>query len=168
MQKLSGTSSGKNNKSCRIIHKESNKIEFAFFCFFYDFLRILQVSANHKYYSSYNLSLNPLDFFRFTTKPLLCGSALRKSSHLAMWPLGVVAGAAGGNPARSGGGAGRGRAWGGLGVHLARFGALVEEWRYRRRCLAATAGTSRGGLLSGDGRARPERHATVRAWVGAT
>jgi hypothetical protein len=39
----------------------------------------------------------PETFCRFTTKPLLCGSALRKSSHLAMWPLGAVAGAGGAN-----------------------------------------------------------------------
>jgi hypothetical protein len=30
MQKHSGTSSSKNNKSCRIFHIESNKIDFAF------------------------------------------------------------------------------------------------------------------------------------------
>jgi hypothetical protein len=64
MQKLSGTSWGKNNKSCRIFHLESNKIGFAFFWFFYDFLRILPISAYHKYYSSYNLSLRPLDFLQ--------------------------------------------------------------------------------------------------------
>jgi hypothetical protein len=29
MQKLSGTSSGKNNKSCGTFHRESNKIGFA-------------------------------------------------------------------------------------------------------------------------------------------
>jgi hypothetical protein len=45
VQKLFGTSSGKNNKSCRIFHKESNKIGFAFFSFFYNFLRNLQESA---------------------------------------------------------------------------------------------------------------------------
>jgi hypothetical protein len=33
MQKLSGTGSGKNNKSCGIFHHEPNKIEFAFFWF---------------------------------------------------------------------------------------------------------------------------------------
>jgi hypothetical protein len=32
-------------KICRIIHKETNKIEFAFFLFLYDFLRILQDAA---------------------------------------------------------------------------------------------------------------------------
>jgi hypothetical protein len=31
---------------------------------------------------------------------------------------------------------------------------------------AATAGASRGGLLYGEGRARPGRHVAVRAWVG--
>jgi hypothetical protein len=45
MQKLSGNSSGNNNKSFRIFHNESNKIGFAFFTFFYDFLLNLQVSA---------------------------------------------------------------------------------------------------------------------------
>jgi hypothetical protein len=39
MQKLSGTSLGKNNKSCGIFHHESKKIGFAFFRFLYDFLR---------------------------------------------------------------------------------------------------------------------------------
>jgi hypothetical protein len=33
MQKLTGISSGQNNKSCSIIHLESNKICFAFFDF---------------------------------------------------------------------------------------------------------------------------------------
>jgi hypothetical protein len=45
MQKLKGISSGQNNKSCRIIHHESNKISLAFVWFFCDFVRKLQVSA---------------------------------------------------------------------------------------------------------------------------
>jgi hypothetical protein len=45
MQKLKGTSSGKNNKSCRNINSGSKKIGFAFFWFFYDFLRNLQETA---------------------------------------------------------------------------------------------------------------------------
>jgi hypothetical protein len=49
MQKLTGISSGQNNKSCRIIHHESKKIGFTFFC---DFLRNLQESGNHFYYWS--------------------------------------------------------------------------------------------------------------------
>jgi hypothetical protein len=45
MQKLSGISSRKNNKSCGIIHLESNKTGFAFLLFFYGFLRNLQQTA---------------------------------------------------------------------------------------------------------------------------
>jgi hypothetical protein len=52
MHKLAGASSGKNNKSCRIIHHESSKISFIFFWFFYDFLRNLQESAKSQYYLS--------------------------------------------------------------------------------------------------------------------
>jgi hypothetical protein len=42
MQKLTGISSCKNNKSCSIIHSGFNKIGFTFFC---DFLRNLQEAA---------------------------------------------------------------------------------------------------------------------------
>jgi hypothetical protein len=52
MRKLTGISSVKNNKSCSIIQNGSNKIGFAFFRFFYDFLRNLQESANSLYYFS--------------------------------------------------------------------------------------------------------------------
>jgi hypothetical protein len=47
MQKLTGISSGKNNKSCRIIHPESNKIGFAFFWFFMIFYAIYKKQQNH-------------------------------------------------------------------------------------------------------------------------
>jgi hypothetical protein len=45
MQKLSGTSSGKNNKSCGVFHNESNKmsLHFSDFCtIFYGFYNIQQ------------------------------------------------------------------------------------------------------------------------------
>jgi hypothetical protein len=45
MPKISRDWLGEYNKSCSIIHNHSNKIEFAFCWFFYDFLEILQVSA---------------------------------------------------------------------------------------------------------------------------
>jgi hypothetical protein len=45
MQKLSGISSGKNNKSCGIFHNESKKFGFAFFRFFCNFLCNLQEIA---------------------------------------------------------------------------------------------------------------------------
>jgi hypothetical protein len=65
MQKLTGTSSGKNNKSCGIFHNKSNKIEFAFFWFFYDFLRILQESAKWLYYLRFTFAAGSLKSFRF-------------------------------------------------------------------------------------------------------
>jgi hypothetical protein len=46
MQKLSENSLDKYNKSCSTFYQESNKIGFAFFWIFYDFLHILQESAN--------------------------------------------------------------------------------------------------------------------------
>jgi hypothetical protein len=63
MQKLLGTSSGKNNKSCRIFHNESNKIGFAFFWFFCDFLRILQESVKWLYYLRFTFARRSLETF---------------------------------------------------------------------------------------------------------
>jgi hypothetical protein len=65
MQKLSGTSSGTNNKSCRIFHNETKKSEFAFFWFFYDFLRILHKSAKWLYYLRFTFAAGALEGFRF-------------------------------------------------------------------------------------------------------
>jgi hypothetical protein len=45
MQKLSGKSMVVLCKRCSTFHNKSNKIGYAFFWFFYDFLRILQYSA---------------------------------------------------------------------------------------------------------------------------
>jgi hypothetical protein len=59
MQKLTVISSGQNNRSCSVIHHESNKIRFAFFRCFYDFLRNLQESANSLYYFSALLQGGP-------------------------------------------------------------------------------------------------------------
>jgi hypothetical protein len=50
MPKISGNSLDKFNKSCSTLYQESNKIEFAIFLFLYDFLEILQESANVLYY----------------------------------------------------------------------------------------------------------------------
>jgi hypothetical protein len=60
MQKLSGISSGKNNKSCRIIHNGSNKIGIAFFLFFYDFIRHFKVPAITQTLFKKALLLQPL------------------------------------------------------------------------------------------------------------
>jgi hypothetical protein len=69
----------------------------------------------------------------------------RNSGFLAMSSSGAAVGAGGGIPARSGGGDDRGRAWGGLGVLLARFrlwvGAVVTP-------AGSHGGGGRGELLS--------------------
>jgi hypothetical protein len=45
MPKISRNSLGEYNKSCSTFHQESNKIDFAFLLFFYDFLENLQDSV---------------------------------------------------------------------------------------------------------------------------
>jgi hypothetical protein len=50
MLKISRNSLGEYNKSCSAPHQESSEIELAIFRIFYDFLEILQVSANVLYY----------------------------------------------------------------------------------------------------------------------
>jgi hypothetical protein len=77
MQKLSGISSSKNNKSCRIIHNGSNKIGFVFSDFSMIFYAIYKIQPRHFYYLGYN-----------------CREALEKNSSFAMWSLGGPAGAA--------------------------------------------------------------------------
>jgi hypothetical protein len=62
MLKISGNRLGEYNKSCSTFHQESNKIDFAFFWVFYDFLGISQVSANSVYYWSSTFPLRPPDF----------------------------------------------------------------------------------------------------------
>jgi hypothetical protein len=110
MQKLSGTSSGKNNKSCRIIHHEPKKICFAFFRFFYDFLRNLQETGK-------SLLLFELPF---------CREALGKNLSLAMRPLGRPGQFRwGSSPAWPG--KGWGGSYGPLGVDLE--GRTVEKGR---------------------------------------
>jgi hypothetical protein len=74
MQKLSGISSGQNNKSCRTFHHEPNKISFAFFliflCFSTQFTRIRKTAT-----------LLEIPF---------CRKTLGKILSLAMSPLGVA------------------------------------------------------------------------------
>jgi hypothetical protein len=101
MQTSTGTSSGKNNKSCGIFHNESNKIGFAFVWFSYDFLRNLQISAKVKHYLRTNFRRGPWNF-----------SAIHKyalGSHLGPWkysrPRNWVPGTNGGGGSPESGGA---------------------------------------------------------------
>jgi hypothetical protein len=86
MQKLSGTSSGKNNKSCRIFHNESKKTEFAIFRSFYDFLENLKDSAK------------TATLFRTQ----FCEQAPEKNSDPAIGSLGAGSGEDRWNPAKGG------------------------------------------------------------------
>jgi hypothetical protein len=118
------------NKSCSIFHNESNKIYFAFFWIFYNFLYILQISANWIYYWRCNFATRPLERFRTTQLgPSTHGTAgspeiwrLRRRS----WP---------------------GKGSGGPQAHLGRVGArrLGGEGTNGgvRRWLAATAAAAR-------------------------
>jgi hypothetical protein len=142
MQKLSGTSSVKNNKSCRIFHPECNKIWY-----FYDFLHNLQESVRWLYYLSYQFA----------------GRPSKRLSSLQCHPWGAVAGAMakfwrGRRPWPGGSvhGVVQGCSWPGLGF-----------WSGGRRRSAAAAGASRGGPPSGEGRVRPGWHTVAQAWVGA-
>jgi hypothetical protein len=86
MQKLSGTSSGKNNKSCRIFYNESNNNWVCIFLIFYDFLWILQDSAKHKHYWSYNFAISPLGFLSVHN----CTLILRLSPQKVFSPCNVA------------------------------------------------------------------------------
>jgi hypothetical protein len=128
MQKLKGTSSGQNNKSCRIIHHESNKISLAFFRFFCDFLRNLKDSANLFNYWSYLFAIKTLE----RLLSLQCGpwggrlerAAQFRRGRRGPWP-----------------GKGRGRVLGGLGAGFrARLGwGGGQQGRRRRPGLVAAA-----------------------------
>jgi hypothetical protein len=64
MLKISRIRPWEYNKSCSIFHNESNKISFAFFWIFYDFLCILQNSAKRIYYWRCIFATRPLERFR--------------------------------------------------------------------------------------------------------
>jgi hypothetical protein len=85
MQKLTRISSVKNNKSCRIIHHESTKINLAFFWFFDDFIRIFKVPAITQTLFKNPLLLQPPWKLSFLTdKPLVRRFPLRKNWRLAI------------------------------------------------------------------------------------
>jgi hypothetical protein len=64
MPKILGNSLDKYNKSCSTLHKESRKIEFEIFRFFYAFLDILQESAKWLYYWRCIFTQGPLEIFK--------------------------------------------------------------------------------------------------------
>jgi hypothetical protein len=124
MQKLSGTSSVKNNKSCMIFYKESNKIGIAFFRFFYNFLQILQDSAKQQHYWRSTFALGSMESFQIHNHTLSLHKTPWKQNRLCNVVLCAVTGAAGGIPTRSSGGAGREWVRGGPGGALGQCGRL--------------------------------------------
>jgi hypothetical protein len=132
IQKLTGISSVQNNKSCRIIHHESNKIGPAFFWFFCDFLRILQESGKLHHYWRYPFAETPSERY----------------SSLQCHPWGGRAAAVRPNSGQPPTGAGRARAGEGPWVARARFAGLVGVVSDRWGGTPAARRGGRRGLLS--------------------
>jgi hypothetical protein len=130
MQKLSGISSGQNNKSCRIFHHEPKKLVLHFSDFSTIFYAIYKNLPNHKYYLSYPFAVRPSERSLVSQ----CGPWARAAAVRRQFRPGIT----GVRP-----GDGRGVAYGPLGVDL-RLG-----WR-------RTAGRQ-GCPAAGPCGARPER-----------
>jgi hypothetical protein len=97
MPKMLGNSSDKNNKSCRIFHSKFNKIRFAFFRFFYDFIRIFKVSEK-------------LEETDLRTDPRISQTGPRDENLKCNWVPGAMAGGGSSIPVRGRlGSAGKGR-----------------------------------------------------------
>jgi hypothetical protein len=159
MQNLSRTSSWKNNKSCSTLHHESNKIKFAFFWFFYDFLRNLRESAKHMYYLRWGFAPGSLEistllqkYTRFTLKTLerfqtlQCGpwGGGRRNSGELQWrgQTGIM---------RGGTRFARDRFGPALGVEMAGGGARGGAQRRHPQRSKLRHGVRRGGAVSGGG-----------------
>jgi hypothetical protein len=135
MEKLTGISSGQNNKSCRILHNGSNKICFTFFSFFCDFLRNLQESANSLYYFSCAYAGRPSER-KFSLK---CSPWGRWPARVGKIPV---------MSRRSLAGEGRGAIYGSLALG---FGGWTGTRRLERWGAPAASGTGRRGWPSRRG-----------------
>jgi hypothetical protein len=74
MQKLSGTSLGKNNKGCGIFYHESKKNKFVFFWFSAIFYAIYKNQQRHFTISVTNLQAGPRKEFLLCNVVLVAGS----------------------------------------------------------------------------------------------
>jgi hypothetical protein len=161
MLKLTEISSDKNIKSCGILHHESNKIGFAFFCFICDFLHNLQESAKQQYYLRFTFATRPLTRFpdwqicpRFPKNTLEIIDSLQCRPWHGGWR---------GRPEfrRAGGALGRGRGGEELGDHLGpscawlrggEAGGKGARRRSRVACAWSSApASSRPGYHAGGG-----------------
>jgi hypothetical protein len=164
MPKISGNSLDKFNKRCSALHQESNTIEFAIFQFFYDFLEILQESANWLYYWRCTFTPGSLQRTKasqpcpwFTEKP----SERSRALQCGPWPWErrdsgqIRRGRRRSRPCK---GAGR-RARSPMARLCLEFGRKDT----RRRHTAVTSGDGRGVRDSGEGSARVGQQATLGA-----
>jgi hypothetical protein len=72
-------------KHCRVSYTEFNKIGFAIFWFFYNYLRILQDQPKTIYYLRIKLSNKPLEVFQFSQKkPFIYKNVPGKKDDLAI------------------------------------------------------------------------------------
>jgi hypothetical protein len=100
MQKLSRTSSGKNNKSCSTLHHESNKIGFAFFLIFLRFsTEFTRISKTHVLFEMGFCTEVPGKLFRFTSMPVVRVKLPVKKEGGAIGSLAMEGGGSGRNPA---------------------------------------------------------------------
>jgi hypothetical protein len=149
MPKLLKNSLGEYNKSCSAPHQESSKIAFAIFWIFYNFLEILQVSANVLYYWGYPFAQGPLELLKSShIYPSLALRPLGKSQSSHPYPLAA------------------GRPWPTSGAGPPRGSPRVDwrGWTARAQLQRGrSATTGRGG--SGDGEGRRSAGKRVNAWV---
>jgi hypothetical protein len=88
LQKLSGKSIGKFYQSCSVFHQESNKIGFAIFRFFYDFLWIfLSLSKSPLLLKIWFYTETPKSFQKLTSIPLVHRKAPGKKKRKAIGSL---------------------------------------------------------------------------------
>jgi hypothetical protein len=97
MLKISRIRPSEYNKSCSILHNESNKIGFAIYLIFYDFPHILQVSAKWFHYWRYRFARQPPEVLRSYDYALGLHQAPWKDQGTRNW----VPGAAGGGRRRN-------------------------------------------------------------------
>jgi hypothetical protein len=139
-----------NNKSCSILYNESNKIGLAIFWIFYDFLHILQVSANLQHYRRCTFVPGPYNFSKSHTDTPRLHKTPRKDLGACNATLGRGGGRGSGQFRRAGGtprlASGQAR----LGAHLGRRGGHGLRGVSPTRTRGGGRRWRQGGRLAGQ------------------
>jgi hypothetical protein len=166
MPKLLGNSS-KNNRSCRNFCNESNKIGFTFFWFFYDFLKIFEVSAKAIYYLRLGFTGRPLEvLFLLRIGPWFTKNTLERMKETQCSPLAMEAAV----PAEIG--RLRLRVWPGKEWGRKRGSPGLDLWpetgreSAQRRLAAVAGGACRWSFCSGGGEAPAVASKDTERWCG--